>query len=38
VGERELEVLGYELLDVLPLDVLGLLDLDNTENLKTGMC
>ena len=33
MGERELEVLGDELLDVGPLDVLGLLELDDAENL-----
>ena len=34
VGERELEVLGDELLNVGPLDVLGLLELDDAENLR----
>ena len=33
VGKRELEVLGEELLDVWAADVLGLLDLDNLEDL-----
>lgn len=33
VGERELEVLGDELLDVGALDVGGLLNLNDTENL-----
>jgi hypothetical protein len=33
VGERELEVLGNQLLDVGALDVGGLLDLNNTEDL-----
>jgi hypothetical protein len=32
VGEREAEVLGEELADVGALDVLGLLELDDTEN------
>ena len=36
VGEGELEVLGDELLDVRPLDVLGLLELDDAENLEMG--
>jgi hypothetical protein len=36
VGEGELEVLGYELLDVRALDVLGLLELDDAENLRGG--
>jgi hypothetical protein len=34
VGERELEVLGKELLDIGAADVVGLLDLNNAENLK----
>lgn len=34
MGERELEVLGEELLDVGALDIIGLLDLDNAEDLK----
>lgn len=34
VGEGELEVLDEELLDVRPLDVLGLLELDDAENLR----
>lgn len=34
VGERELEVLGDELLDVRPPDVLSLLELDDAENLR----
>jgi hypothetical protein len=33
VGEREGKVLGDELLDVGALDILGLLDLDNAEDL-----
>ena len=33
VGKRELEVLGEELLDVGAADVLGLLDLDDLEDL-----
>lgn len=33
VGERELQVLGNQLLDVGALDVGGLLDLNNTEDL-----
>jgi len=33
VGEGEGEVLGDELLDVRALDVLGLLDLDDAEDL-----
>jgi len=33
VGERELEVLGEELLDVGTADVRGLLDLDDLEDL-----
>ena len=36
VRERELEVLGQELLDVRALDVVGLLELDNAEDL--GQC
>ena len=37
VGERELE-LGYkELLDVGAADILGLLNLNNTEDLFTGI-
>lgn len=35
MGEREAEVLGDELADVRALDVLGLLDLDDTEDLIT---
>ena len=34
VGERESQVLGQELLDVRALDVVGLLELDNTEDLS----
>ena len=34
VGQREGEVLGEELSDVGALDVVGLLDLDNAEDLK----
>jgi len=33
VGQREREVLGDELLDVGALDIIGLLDLDNAEDL-----
>jgi hypothetical protein len=33
VRERELEVLGKELLDVWALDVLGLLEFDDLEDL-----
>ena len=33
MGQREREVLGEELLEVGTLDVLGLLDLDNAEDL-----
>jgi hypothetical protein len=33
VGQGERELLGDELLDVGALDILGLLDLDNAENL-----
>lgn len=33
MGERELEVLGDELADVRALDVLGLLELDDAEDL-----
>jgi hypothetical protein len=33
VGKRELEVLGEELLDVGAADGVGLLDLDNLEDL-----
>ena len=33
VGERELEARGGELLDVGTTNVIGLLDLDNSENL-----
>ena len=36
VGQREGEVLAEELLDVGSLDVIGLLDLDDTEDL--GAC
>ena len=32
--KRELEVLGEELLDVWALDVVGLLELNNLENLE----
>jgi len=35
VGERELEVLGDELADVGALDVLGLLELDDAEDLQS---
>lgn len=34
VGEGELEVLGEELLDVGAADVVGLLDLNNLEDLQ----
>lgn len=34
MGEREFEILGKELLDVGALDVVGLFDFDNFENLK----
>lgn len=34
VGKGESEILGDELLDVGALDVLGLLDLDNAEDLR----
>lgn len=33
MGEREAQVLGEELPDVGSLDILGLLDLDDAENL-----
>jgi len=33
VGQRELEVLGEELLDVWAAEVVGLLDLNNLKNL-----
>jgi hypothetical protein len=33
VGERERQLLGDELLDVRPLDVLSLLELNNAEDL-----
>jgi hypothetical protein len=33
VGKREFEVLGKELLDVWALDVVGLLELDDLEDL-----
>jgi len=36
VGKRELEVLGKELFDVRAADAVGLLDLNNAENLKGG--
>ncbi|NWN33528.1 hypothetical protein GY663_30590, partial [Klebsiella michiganensis] len=35
VGQRELEVLGEELLDVWSADVVGLLYLDDLEDLQT---
>ena len=35
VGEGELELRHEELLDVWPADIVGLLDLDHTENLDT---
>lgn len=34
MGKRESEILGDELLDVRALDVVGLLDLDNAEDLR----
>jgi hypothetical protein len=34
VGQRELEVLGEELLDVRATDVVGLLDLNDLEDLR----
>lgn len=34
MGKGEGQVLGQELLDVRALDIIGLLDLNNTENLK----
>lgn len=34
VGERELQALGGELLDVRALDVVGLLELDDAEDLE----
>lgn len=37
MGEGEAEILGEELADVGALDVLGLLDLDNAENLSVRM-
>lgn len=36
VREGELEVLGEKLLDVGPLDILGLLELNDAENLRWG--
>jgi hypothetical protein len=33
VREREAEALGDQLLDIGALDIFGLLDLDDTENL-----
>lgn len=33
MGQREGEVLGEELLDVGALDIVGLLELDDTEDL-----
>ena len=33
--EREFEILGEELLDVWALDIVGLLELDDFENLST---
>ena len=35
VREREFEILGEELLDVWALDIVGLLELDDFENLST---
>ena len=35
VGQRESEVLGEELLDVRALDIIGLLELNNAENLDS---
>lgn len=37
VGERELELGDKELLDVGAADILGLLNLNNTEDLFTGI-
>lgn len=34
VGQRELEVLGEELLDVRAADLVGLLDLDDLDDLQ----
>lgn len=34
VGKREFEALGQQLLDVRALDVVGLLELDDFENLS----
>lgn len=34
MGEREAEVFGEELADVRALDILGLLELDDAENLS----
>jgi hypothetical protein len=34
VGQRELQVLGEELLDVWSADIVGLLDLNNLEDLR----
>lgn len=38
VRKGELEILGEELLDVWAADVLGLLDLDNLEDLFVCQC
>lgn len=35
MGERELEVLDEELLDVWAANIVGLLDLDNLEDLQS---
>jgi hypothetical protein len=35
--KREFEVLGEELLDVWSLDVVGLLEFNNLENLQTSV-
>jgi hypothetical protein len=37
VRKREFEALGEELLDVWSLDVVGLLELNNLENLQTSV-
>ena len=37
MGERELELGDKELLDVRAADILGLLNLNNTEDLFTGI-
>ena len=37
MGQRELEVLGEELLDVWSAEVIGLLNLNNLEDLREGL-